>query len=228
MSLLNAFSKIYTDLKDYIDKSIEDGDFITIEDVQAEIVSDNLNEQKWKPPATSDPTITGDEQGVTWLYKNTNTNMVRQRVAGQFSEWENYGSDTDFVDPTELSSAISTHDSSSSAHSDIRSSISGLATTEGVSSAIGTHNSDNTAHTDIRTSISTLDGSVVKLTGTQSIAGVKTFTDEPIVPTPTYDTSPVTKLYADNLSSDLEESLEDTIDSVSATFRTANSLGSGA
>ena len=42
------------------------------------------------------------------------------------------------------------------------------------------------------------DSAVVKLTGAQSVAGVKTFSDSPIVPTPTTDYQVATKKYVDD------------------------------
>ena len=42
------------------------------------------------------------------------------------------------------------------------------------------------------------DNAVVKLTGAQSVAGVKTFSDSPIVPTPTTDYQAATKKYVDD------------------------------
>ena len=42
------------------------------------------------------------------------------------------------------------------------------------------------------------DNAVMKLTGAQSVAGVKTFSDSPIVPTPTMDYQAATKKYVDD------------------------------
>ena len=47
--------------------------------------------------------------------------------------------------------------------------------------------------------IDTLDSSVVKLTGNQSISGVKTFASSPIVPTPTTNFQVATKKYVDDV-----------------------------
>lgn len=47
--------------------------------------------------------------------------------------------------------------------------------------------------------VDTLDGANVKLTGAQTIAGVKTFSSEPVVPTPTIASSPTRKDYVDTL-----------------------------
>ena len=44
---------------------------------------------------------------------------------------------------------------------------------------------------DLDQRIDTLDSTAVKLTGNQTIAGIKTFTSSPIVPTPTTDFQPV-------------------------------------
>lgn len=42
------------------------------------------------------------------------------------------------------------------------------------------------------------DTAVVHKTGAETVAGVKTFSSEPVVPTPTANASPATKLYVDN------------------------------
>ena len=47
--------------------------------------------------------------------------------------------------------------------------------------------------------LSNLGGQFVKLTGNQTIAGVKTFTSSPIVPTPTAVNQAVNKQYVDNM-----------------------------
>lgn len=52
----------------------------------------------------------------------------------------------------------------------------------------------------IDTVIATLDAQNVKITGNQTVAGVKTFSSSPIVPTPTTDYQVATKKYADDLS----------------------------
>lgn len=50
----------------------------------------------------------------------------------------------------------------------------------------------------IKNGITTLQGlAFVPQNGASNINGVKTFTSEPIIPTPTLDTSPATKLYVD-------------------------------
>jgi len=48
--------------------------------------------------------------------------------------------------------------------------------------------------------LDTKDTNNVKLTGNQSVDGVKTFTSSPIVPTPTTDSQAVTKKYVDDLA----------------------------
>ena len=48
--------------------------------------------------------------------------------------------------------------------------------------------------------VDTLDNTVVKLAGDQTIEDVKTFTLSPIVPTPTADTQAVNKQYVDNMT----------------------------
>ena len=47
--------------------------------------------------------------------------------------------------------------------------------------------------------IDTLDSSIVKLTGNQTIEGIKTFVSSPIVPTPTTDFQVATKKYVDDV-----------------------------
>jgi len=51
---------------------------------------------------------------------------------------------------------------------------------------------------EIDADVTALDGAVVHKTGNETIAGVKTFTDSPIVPAPTADTHPATKKYVDD------------------------------
>ena len=49
-------------------------------------------------------------------------------------------------------------------------------------------------------SLTSLDGQFVKLTGNETIAGVKTFSSSPIVPTPTTNTQAANKAYVDSVS----------------------------
>ena len=63
---------------------------------------------------------------------------------------------------------------------------------------IDDHDIEPTAHADIRQLITDLTNGVVKTTGAQSVAGVKTFTSEPIVPTPTANGSVANKKYVDD------------------------------
>ena len=49
-----------------------------------------------------------------------------------------------------------------------------------------------------------LDGQFVKLTEDQTVAGVKTFTSSPIVPTPTTDTQAANKKYVDDINSNIQ------------------------
>ena len=56
---------------------------------------------------------------------------------------------------------------------------------------------DNRYYTE--TEIDTLYSTTVKLTENQTIAGVKTFTSSPIVPTPTTVNQAVNKQYVDNM-----------------------------
>jgi mRNA-degrading endonuclease HigB of HigAB toxin-antitoxin module len=51
---------------------------------------------------------------------------------------------------------------------------------------------------EIDADVTALDGAVVHKTGNETIAGVKTFSDSPIVPTPTTDTQASTKKYVDD------------------------------
>jgi len=160
MSLQSNILDILNASKEYTDKQIDEvnSSVITQEDVDNAIAADNLSEQKWKPAVATVsalPSITGDEQEVTWLCKVIEENTVYQRIAGTSSSWTLYYNDTDFVDTTELSSAISTHDSSSSAHSDIRSAISTVATNAAndLTNVISTHDAALDSHSDIRTAI---------------------------------------------------------------------------
>lgn len=56
----------------------------------------------------------------------------------------------------------------------------------------------NIASTNVQTAIEELDSETVKLTGDQTVSGVKTFSSSPIVPTPTSDMQTSTKKYADD------------------------------
>lgn len=81
--------------------------------------------------------------------------------------------------------------------------------------AVGLGNVDNTS--DANKPISTLqqatldlkanDNAVVKLTGNQTIAGTKTFSSSPVVPTPTNATDAVNKTYVDTADSNLQNQI---------------------
>lgn len=76
--------------------------------------------QKWKPAvsAVEDlPTITGGDLIINWLCRVTTENNVYQRVAGVSSPWVLFSEEGSYVDITALGTAISNHNSSSSAHS---------------------------------------------------------------------------------------------------------------
>lgn len=64
----------------------------------------------------------------------------------------------------------------------------------------GTYSADELDVTVVKQNGSVVanDGAVVHKTGDETIAGVKTFTSSPIVPTPTSDTQAVNKLYVTN------------------------------
>lgn len=56
----------------------------------------------------------------------------------------------------------------------------------------------NQAMSDIDTNIKSLSNTMVKLTGNQSVSGIKTFASSPIVPTPTTNTQAANKTYVDS------------------------------
>lgn len=58
---------------------------------------------------------------------------------------------------------------------------------------------DTIADADSR--ITTLDAAAVKLTGAQTVAGVKTFSSSPVIPAPTTDLQAATKKYVDDNAS---------------------------
>ena len=60
------------------------------------------------------------------------------------------------------------------------------------------------AQTDALVNVKANDNVVVKLTGNQTIAGVKTFSSSPIVPTPTANTQAVNKAYVDTKAKELQ------------------------
>lgn len=55
----------------------------------------------------------------------------------------------------------------------------------------------NISSTNVQTAIEELDSETVKLTGDQTVLGVKTYSSSPIVPTPTTDLQASTKEYVD-------------------------------
>lgn len=52
----------------------------------------------------------------------------------------------------------------------------------------------------LQSNIDTLDAEVVKLTGSQTVAGIKTFSSSPVIPTPTNTSEAATKGYVDNVT----------------------------
>ena len=63
------------------------------------------------------------------------------------------------------------------------------------------HNSDGTLKASGSLATKADDSTVVHLTGNQTVAGVKTFSSSPIVPTPTTSTQAATKAYVDSVAS---------------------------
>ena len=51
---------------------------------------------------------------------------------------------------------------------------------------------------DLKSALLTLDGAAVKITGNQTVNGIKTFASSPVVPTPTTDFQAATKKYIDD------------------------------
>jgi len=88
---------------------------------------------------------------------------------------------------------------------------SGLVTFSVVPKVSGSHTADTTEVTtvaDVDTAIAAIDYSTfVRTTGAQGIAGVKTFSSSPIVPTPTTDMQASTKKYVDDGLSGKEPTL---------------------
>jgi len=207
MTLVDAFNKVYKDGKDYTDSKISGLTILTVSDVSDLIAQLTTGGQKWKPSValySNLPVISGGEQSFDWLCmvrKTENAGQpteklkgVYQRVAGSSSTWVLYSTVSDTVDPIELAQAIDDH------------------------------NTSGTAHTDIRGLITTLDGNVVKTSGNQNISGIKTFTNEPIVPNPTTNTAAANKIYVDTTVGNLRTEIESTINTISSTFRSNNSL----
>lgn len=64
-------------------------------------------------------------------------------------------------------------------------------------------NSRETADASEKTRAEAAEATAVKLTGNQTVAGTKTFTSSPIVPTPTLPEHAVTKAYADGIATGL-------------------------
>jgi len=67
-------------------------------------------------------------------------------------------------------------------------------TAQGHVTSVGSYDLDNRYYTETET-----DAKYVALTGTQTVAGVKTFTSSPIVPAPTTNFQPATKAYVDSV-----------------------------
>lgn len=68
--------------------------------------------------------------------------------------------------------------------------------------AVADYDSDIAAIESDITDLETADGQNVKITGNQTIAGVKTFTDSPIVPDPTNDTDATNKQWVEDYVED--------------------------
>ena len=74
---------------------------------------------------------------------------------------------------------------------------------------------------EIDADVTALNGAVVHKTGNETIAGVKTFTDSPIVPAPTADTNPATKKYVDDTDATAVHKTGDETITGTKTFSTA-------
>lgn len=71
----------------------------------------------------------------------------------------------------------------------------------GTATKLATARTINGVSFDGTANITVIDSTAVKLTGNQTIAGIKTFTSSPIVPNPTANTQAANKAYVDNVLS---------------------------
>ena len=98
---------------------------------------------------------------ITSSASSSNKLIDKSYVDTKVTELNNAINSIDYSD--DISTAVSNHNSSNSAHSDIRDSISNLSSTVSgidVAGSISTHNSSVTAHSDIRSDISDLSTAV--------------------------------------------------------------------
>lgn len=144
----NASSSNKLQDKSYIDTSISNG-----------ITEHNTDTTSSHTDIRSDISDINDK--ITSSASSSNKLIDKNYVDTKVSELNNAIGNIDVSG--DISTAISTHNSSNLAHSDIRDSISDLSTTVNaidVAGAISTHNSSSSAHSDIRGDISDLSTTV--------------------------------------------------------------------
>jgi len=88
------------------------------------------------------------------------------------------------------------------------------------------HNDDGSLRTDGSLSDKADDTTVVKLSGDQTISGIKTFSSSPVVPTPTTISQATSKSYVDDAVDDLEASVSSSISAAIGGLATVASTGS--
>jgi hypothetical protein len=190
MTLENDFRKILDTSKDYTDKAIGDLEAVSQQYVDDAIKADNLAEQIWlQSVETKDDLdaidVTG--QDVGWLILVRDENTIYQRVPG-YEEEQDDGATNGFMPYFELVG------------------VDVAVIDQAIDEAIGEHDEDTDAHLDIRQLISDLDGAVVKVAGTQTITGDKTFSGVLKAGTPVASNDVATKGYVDSVA------LEGTVD----------------
>lgn len=144
----NASSSNKLQDKSYIDTSISNG-----------IAEHNTDTTNSHTDIRSD--ISDINGKITSSASSSNKLIDKNYVDTKVTDLNNSINAIDYSD--DISTAVSNHNSSNLAHSDIRGSISDLSTTVNaidVSGAISTHNSSSSAHSDIRGDISDLSTTV--------------------------------------------------------------------
>lgn len=144
----NASSSNKLQDKSYIDTSISNG-----------IAEHNTDTTSSHTDIRSD--ISDINGKITSSASSSNKLIDKNYVDTKVTDLNNAINGIDYSD--DISTAVSNHNSSNLAHSDIRGSISDLSTTVNaidVSGAISTHNSSSSAHSDIRGDISDLSTTV--------------------------------------------------------------------
>lgn len=108
--------------KDSLTKSMSDLD----KSLRDEIASQVEGSNKWYAGSPVDNKEMLDQleldDSFNWLCKVADTGYTWQRIAGQ-TTWNEYSTNIDYIDPNELETALNTHNTSTTSHSDIRTNL---------------------------------------------------------------------------------------------------------